>query len=705
MHMSRPIRRSMLVWMCVVLTAAATIRIGLAGEESASESRSSPDQGTATVAQDQAEKDETAAFDGERMEVRGSVVDERQRPVEGVRIRSASPFAGGSTLSDTNGRFRLELVTMEPPHVPHLLAESADRSLMGFFSPQSANTLSATPESDKDGELRITLKPARTVRVTVQSADGVPVEGARVEAIAYVFSFPGSKTDADGHATIRLPPDAEIKWVVALSEEFGFDYYENYRSRRVVTPVPVPDEVSLTLNEPTVIRVRAMGPQGPLEGALVSPWILELPGRLADVNLSASYLARQRTNEQGICTFRWIPAEVVGRVDFVPFLPGFHCPNFPVWDPDQPLEPVVARFFQNGEVSGTVRFEDGSPAMGITILGEGVAAPGRYFLGSTRTDANGTYTMSVYSDHWAIIAVADREWAAASHTRIHLGEGETRYSLDFQLTRGTRIRGRITVGPERQPATGETVRLVEYGEDAVGPTRIPLVRWAEIDSQGNYEFRVGPGKFALRLPNTNWRDDAISIDVTDQEEIVHDHWSPWPHRMRITGRVVDEEGQPVEGATVYGEPVGESGWAGFEAATDENGEFTVDRRADTERYMYYARTSERDLARYKVVPSGKAEVTIQAKPAATLIGYVFDTSGPVADRTVKVAVSVDRFDSRSFNISVQTDAQGRYRIAGLAVGSRCSISVKHDGQIVEPLAVDLDRPGEIKLREVLFLEP
>ena len=703
--MSCPIRRSMLVWMCVVLTAAATMRIGLAGEESASESRSGPDQATATAAQDQAENDETAAFDGERMEVRGSVVDERQRPLEGVRIRSASPFAVGSTLSDANGRFRLELVTMEPPHVPHLLAESGDRSLMGFFSPQSANTLSATPESDRDGEVRITLKPARTVHVTVRSADGMPVEGASVEAIAYVFSFPGSESDAEGHATIRIHPDAEIMWVVALSEEFGFDYYENYRSRRAVTPVPVPDEVSLTLNEPTVIRVRAMGPQGPLEGALVSPWILELPGRLGDVNLSASYLAGQRTNEQGICTFRWIPAEVVGRVDFVPFLPGFHCPTFPVWDPDEPLEPVVARFFQNGEVSGTVRFEDGSPAAGITILGEGRGASSSYFRGSTRTDADGTYKLSIYPDQWTIIAVTDREWAAASHTGIHLGEGETRDGLDFQLTRGTRIRGHVTVGPDKRPVAGENVTLMEHGEDAVGPTRIPLVRWAETDSQGDYEFRVGPGRFELHLPNTNWRDDAISIDVTHQEEVVHDHWSPRPHRMRITGRVVDEEGQPVEGATVYGEPVGESGWAGFVAATNKHGEFTVDRLADTERYMYYARTPERDLATYKVVPSGEEEVTIQAKPAATLIGYVFDTSGPVADRTVKAAVNVDRFDSRSFNISVQTDAQGRYRIAGLAVGSRCSISVKHEGQIVEPLAVDLDRPGEIKLREVLFLEP
>ncbi|MGO9111439.1 MAG: M56 family metallopeptidase [Thermoguttaceae bacterium] len=645
--------------------------------------------------------------------VEGVVVDESGRPLEGaqVRVQSAFPLAEGSAITGADGRFRLPLL-IDLHITPPLIAQSKDLSHIGFSLPRPMNMAlgGGMSKPSEAAPLRIVLKRARTIHVSVKNSDGEPVPGASTEALGNGIPFVGSTTDQQGRATIRLHPEAKILTVIALKDDAGFDYFENYRSWPALEPDPLPETVSLTLTRPHRVRVRTVDSgDKPVPGVFLAPWTLQLPGKLSYVNFSGSSLAGQHSGPSGTCDFSWLP-EASPRIGFSEYVKGYHCPDQPSWDGKHPERPVTFRLLKNGDISGSVRFPDGKPAAGIVILGEGRGATNMYFRGSTRTKADGTYTLSIYPNQSTIAAVADHDWAAASHTAIQVGEGETREHLDFALARGTKIRGRVTVGPNQKAASEEMVTLLELGDrlaaDArkFGHDRGNLARWAQVDDKGDYEFRVGPGEFTLWLPNTNPNRDMISIKVTDQEELVYNGTAARPARMQIRGRVVNAaDGTPVGGATVHGEPIGPSGYARFEARAGSNGEFTLDRVSDTDEYGFYARAPESGLAGFKIVPSAQKEVTVELQPAATVVGYVYKADGqPVEGQKVTAIIGCDREGCISINVNALTGKGGRYRIPALAVGSRCSILVQSEGMSTPSERVKLDKAGEIAARDVVL---
>ena len=95
--------------------------------------------------------------------------------------------------------------------------------------------------------VRIVLKPSRPVRVRVNDAAGLPVSGAAVEAIDPSFQTHAT-TGPDGTATLRVPADAKVRWVIGLKAGAGFDYFENYRTKPAADYPPLPAELSLTLD-------------------------------------------------------------------------------------------------------------------------------------------------------------------------------------------------------------------------------------------------------------------------------------------------------------------------------------------------------------------------------------------------------------------------------------------------------------------------
>jgi beta-lactamase regulating signal transducer with metallopeptidase domain len=638
----------------------------------------------------------------------GIATDAAGKPLEGAEISCAMAYFKASAQSGPDGHFRIG-VPKELPITPPLLARSKDLSLIGYSEP-SLGSMAMSKSSEK-APLKIVLKPARTIHVKVITSEGKPAVGVSVEALAEVCSFPGPTTDQEGRSTIQIPPDAQIQWIVALKDGLGFEYYENYRSWPSLRPDPPPETIALTLHKPHPIQVRTtdMGDR-PVSGVFIAPWTLQIPGKLSYVNFSGSTLAGKLSDASGICDFAWLPAEVSQKIGFEQLKEGYCCPDQPAWDPEKPQQPVTFRLLKNGEVSGTVRFPDGKPAAGITILGEGRGATNMYFRGMAKTGADGTYRLSIYPRQSTIIGLADRDWAAASHTGVQLEEGNTRGHLDFTLARGTKIRGRLTVGADQKPEHNDTVTLIELGEalgaDArkFGHDRGNLVRWAMPDANGEYEFRVGPGEFKLWLPNTNPNSGEKSFKVTDQPELVYNGMAPRPAQIRVTGRVVNAaDGKPVAGATVHGEPIGPSGYARFEARAGGEGEFSMDRMSDTAEYGFYARAPEKGLAGFTIVPSSKKEVTVEVHPAATVVGYVYGIDGkPIVGQKVTAIIGCSQQGCTSINVNAVSGKNGQYRIPGLAVDSRCSICFEHDGRFDNNIEVKLDRPGEIAAQDAVL---
>ena len=131
-------------------------------------------------------------------------------------------------------------------------------------------------------------------------------------------------------------------------------------------------------------------------------------------------------------------------------------------------------------------------------------------------------------------------------------------AVDFKLTRGTMIRGTVTVGPGNQPLPNQYIRLDERGGPAPKDLREMGDRWsrevrrqfgATTDFAGHYSVRVGPGTYTLMGPPRT-KDEKIT--VKDQAELVRDFGMPRPEKGTLTGRVVFSggEGKAVAGARI-----------------------------------------------------------------------------------------------------------------------------------------------------------
>ncbi len=382
------------------------------------------------------------------------------------------------------------------------------------------------------------------------------------------------------------------------------------------------------------------------------------------------------------------------------------CRHRPTDRPDPKLVPFV---------SGTVRFADGKPAAGITVRGT-FRQPHGYINVGARTDADGHYQMRIFPRQSMVIAVSNRDWTAASHTGVRLDDGTHHDHLDFVLSRGTRIHGRVTLGRiiGGEPVGNRVVTLYELGErpeegadksDQLEGYRQLL---APVDEKGNYEFRVGPGRFKLSMPTGTADGGRIEVKVTNQPELVYDDIAVWPAKLLVKGRVVRAaDGKPVAGAIVYGQLTGRSGSFPREiprdAHADAEGRFSMVTMPDTEKLGFYVRAPEADLAGMAMFSSTASAMKVELRPAATVVGFAYNAQGkPAAGEQVTATLGISPVGLQSATLSVVADKSGRYRVPCLAVGSVCHVRLARDRNRDLGVNVPLDRPGEISVRDIML---
>src|SRR5262249_28103273 len=128
----------------------------------------------------------------------------------------------------------------------------------------------------------------------------------------------------------------------------------------------------------------------------------------------------------------------------------------------------------------------------------------RSAMASTLTDHAGRYTVQVPPERAYMLAVLDENYAAPSLINVVAHEDLNRDDLDFTLSAGTVLRGRIVVDSSDRPSRGATVNLVERGGLLPNEFRGAEGLHAQIsratvttDSEGRYQFRVGPGKYKM----------------------------------------------------------------------------------------------------------------------------------------------------------------------------------------------------------------
>ncbi len=466
-------------------------------------------------------QDEAASERAERdaaglLTIEGTVVDEGGAPVSKARVRLHSyQHRVATSLSDSQGRFRFLSVDLPTYRYLTFVADNLKDRTKGYASIHEEGTL------DLPAPVQIVLKPPRELVVVVSDRTGAPVVGALVEISALFHSIDEGRTGPDGTLRFRLPADAEIGTVIGLKSGAGFDYWN--RVDRNAGPRPLPAKLALTLNGARSVRVHAIDSLGrPVPGIDVVPWTVSKPGQTDYANLSGfeSRLEGAQTDSNGIATIDWLPHDFAGSVTFLAKSKDFHLPRPPSLqsDPKDDVVDLEMNLLRMTGLSGTVRTADGKPAAGIVIQAEGRGDTNHYFRNLARTNAEGAFEFQAYPEQSYLISVLNENWTALSCTVAQLPEDQPVGGLEFRLNRGTVLRGVATSADGRVVADA-TVTLIQTAQLPAPAKNPELVRWAKTDSQGRYDFRIGPGTYELWSPGHKRR---IPLTIESQREVVQD---------------------------------------------------------------------------------------------------------------------------------------------------------------------------------------
>ncbi len=658
-----------------IAVAVAIVVMGLAGTTVRFDRPAWADELRGAQANPAAPKDGVWSIDG-------IVVDDQGRPVPGAVVHAdeeADPI-GGKTAPD--GTFTLGMKPA-PLYTRMLVAEADGGARFGMVRFDPSRQYGAKEP------VRLVVKPARSVMVRVKDASGAPVPGAAVEAFDYGSRFHAT-TAPDGVATLRVPADASIRCVIGLKSGAGFDYFENYRTTppnaRIEFP-PLPAEITLTLDGAQTVRIKVLGPDGrPMPGVAIAPWRPSKPGKIETLDVSRGATTRATTDAMGVAVFDWLPkvaspTNSAGGVRFFIVSGGglFSSEDAIRYVPGGPTE-LTVRLHRGARITGTVRFPDGRPAGRILVLA-GLISRGWLARGE-RTDDEGRYAFDLAPGHPLMIAVRDESWAAPSLTSVVLREGQEQGGLDFTLGKGTLIHGRVTEGADGRPSPGAVVALFEEGGAlpkelrTVSASTFELNRNTYTDAQGNYQFRVGPGRYRLQGSRIDGN-VTRTVEVKDEEEIVRDLARNGPDRESLLKGIVVEQTatgeRPVAGALAFRWPVVGS------HRTDQDGKFLADQTPGET--LVYAYWPDKALAGFsRLLPARADSVKVVLSPTATVTGRVIDSNGkPRAGQRVGVRLTSGSARRFEFPVSaVMADEQGRFAYRDAPPGSMGEIVVSHN---------------------------
>jgi hypothetical protein len=612
--------------------------------------------------------------------VEGIVVDTKGRPVGGAQVRTMPVFDGPANVevrTADDGTFRFILKSVSPRGLMGLMAEADGGSRMGL----DGNFDRRLSQRSKE-PARIVLKPSRAVTVRVKDAAGAPVPCATVEAAEMLFRTHAT-AGADGTATLRIPADAHIEWVVAFRPGAGLDYFENYDKRGVAATRPLPEEVILTLEAAPTVRIKAVDSKGqPVAGVGVKPARLHATGKKDSLDAKLCATLNATTDGLGVASFDWFPKGGRGITRFaINPRAGYSCPDPLEYDPAGPAE-LKARVLRATQLRGIVRLPDGSPARQIVVKATGWGADtSPPPMLAARTGDDGRYELDVPPEQAYMVAVVDDTWAAGSLKNIAVREGQAQDGLDFALIKGTILRGSVTEEPGHRASAGVIVMLREQGGLLPKEFRGVLADRGELargtvttDARGGFQFRVGPGSYTVLGGKQLQRTEEVKVNVTDEAEVVRDlTLASSPREATLTGVVVENTPggeRPVAKARVVTSPLGAS------TTADGQGRFEIRRKPGA--IAVFAYNEDQGLGGFAVVSADETNAKLVISKAAKITGRIIDTEGkPQAKHRVGIRLSPRGDSVTRFGISFMCDDQGRFTFKCAPVASEGELSAPH----------------------------
>lgn len=283
-------------------------------------------------------------------------------------------------------------------------------------------------------------------------------------------------------------------------------------------------------------------------------------------------------------------------------------------------------------------------------------AEGRYRM--TGVPA-GSYYLNPFAPAYVVSDVNPSDWQPGR--RLNLAPGEKLESLDFTLERGGVVTGRVT-DPEGRPLVEAMVRVMAADEAERKKPQFAVQMFAfQTDDRGIYRlYGLAPGRYLIYVgeaqedgivrvggggyyPRTFYGDtseinQAKAVEVKPGEEVagIDIKLGKPAKTYAASGRVVDEQGQPVTGASlIYGPVSAENHFNGGFGAdgtrTNERGEFNL-KNLPPGRYGLFATrdrafsqeqpTDYSEAALAEVVDEDVSGLVVKLVRGATITGVV-----------------------------------------------------------------------------------
>jgi protocatechuate 3,4-dioxygenase beta subunit len=351
--------------------------------------------------------------------------------------------------------------------------------------------------------------------------------------------------------------------------------------------------------------------------------------------------------------------------------------------------------------SGTALGENNTPLHGanVSVMSVGMLP----FMVNGQTDNNGDWSIRVPAGSYIVRAEAsgylpmyyDQETTPDQATRITTDPSQTTYdNIDFTLNRGGSVSGIV-----RDAATGLAIAGASIIVESATNTRPPssAARHTQSGHDGSYTVGGLPdGEYVVMAHARDYRvqyydgqrdrsnASVISIQQASQESGIDfslEIQQPDPV-FSISGTVRDANGNPIADAAITAQVANGMNRPLPHARSDHNGEYRIIVSAGSwlvhataQGFIprYYDNVRTIDLATAVVVDANvpsRAGVDFTLGTGGAIEGYVHDaaTMQPIHGANVSILGSRNS-STPSASGSAVTDANGYYRIGGLAEGN------------------------------------
>ncbi len=550
-----------------------------------------------------------------------------------------------------------------PPPKP----DTAQFPLLYITAPEGVALPTLNYHPNGDQQMVVTLTPATRVQVRLRDEAGKPLAGMRVFPLAIikdrdyrpwdgeaVTDHLSAETDADGAATLAgLPQGWTLRLAVAGTGWVQPDWSQNITLAKAAE---TPDAAVQVARAGSLSGTVAYGPAHPAALVVVTAVPLAGGGIRQDGTTDASGHYQITGMPRGsytvsIETYRGAPSVTwpwTAAAQTAAVVPGGDTSG------------ISFTLIHGGILSGVVT----DSKTGKPIPNVGISVDGSGGGGYARTDASGRYSLHVPPGGQQIFLQADPGMTAAGPQRVVVADGETQ-TVNFSSTPPLRpavVRG-VVVGPTGKPVGGAKVTAAGQSQQEQDTQQVT-------DAHGRFTFDA-PGlmpdmRLYAALGGLSTPAGALAADGAGK---------PLTLRLAahagliVRGRVVTADGRPVAGAaaTLYREHAsGQDGVGVATAKTNAAGQYLFTPAIPDATYQVGVQA---EGFGYQFTKQSKAAVgnlmSFAPLPLPRTDSFV---GGTVVDKDGRPIAGADVSLMSASDTHTQTDAQGRFHLAGATRG-------------------------------------